>query len=63
MTRPSRRDFVQAVPVLGPDLADAVTDSSVHAPAGAGCPAAEPALPRDDSAAAGGRAVQAEQVR
>lgn len=66
MTQPNRRDFVllvQAASILGPDLADAVTESSAHALTGAGCPATGPTLPRNDRCAAGGRAAQTGQVR
>lgn len=71
MTQPNRRDFVllvQAASILGPGLADSsahalTADSSAHALTGAGCPATEPALPRDESCAAGERAAQTGQVR
>ncbi|CAO4141723.1 hypothetical protein [Methylorubrum aminovorans] len=66
MTQPNRRDFVllvQAASILGPDLADAVADSSAHALTGARCPATGPALVRDNSCAAGERAAQTGQVR
>lgn len=65
MTQPNRRDFVlivQAVPILGPDLPDALANSAANALAGADCPASGPALPRDALGSAGERATQAGQV-